>query len=104
MEAIDPATLSPTARFERELELHNVTREVFDTDELRIWERRSLGLDLIGDGLFLLFARDHAPLAERLEAITCPPGGGPGLPRGVAHPRVRSAGPPVAGDRDRDRG
>ena len=37
---------------------------------LRIWERRSFALDMIGDGLFLLFVRDHAPLAARLEAIT----------------------------------
>ena len=26
-------------------------------------------MDLLGDGLFLLFARDHAPLPERLTAI-----------------------------------
>ncbi|MBA2299229.1 MAG: DUF885 domain-containing protein [Chloroflexi bacterium] len=70
IEAIDPAHLSASARFERDLELHNVRRAVFDTDVLRIWERRSYALDTIGDGLFLLFARDHAPLAERLEAIT----------------------------------
>ena len=36
---------------------------------LRIWERRSFALDHVGDGLFLLFARDHAPLPERLDAI-----------------------------------
>ena len=57
-------------RFERDLELHDIRREIFDTDVVRIWERRSLALDTVGDGLFLLFARDHAPLAERLEAIT----------------------------------
>lgn len=70
VEAIDPTGLSDTARFERDLELHNVRRTIFDTDVLRIWEQRSLALDTIGDGLFLLFARDHAPLAERLDAIT----------------------------------
>ena len=69
IEAIDPSALSPTARFERDLEIHNVRRAVFDTDVLRLWERRSFALDTIGDGLFLLFARDHAPLAERLDAI-----------------------------------
>ena len=42
VEALDPADLSATARF---------------------------ALDTVGDGLFLLFARDHAPLADRLEAI-----------------------------------
>ncbi len=69
VEALDPAGLSPSARFERDLEIHNVRRAIFDTDELRIWERRSLALDTVGDGLFLLIARDHAPLDERLEAI-----------------------------------
>ena len=57
IEAIDPAALSPAVRFERDLELHNVRRDIFDVDVLRIWERRSLALDDIGDGLFLLFAR-----------------------------------------------
>jgi uncharacterized protein (DUF885 family) len=69
VEAIDPGELSAAARFERDLELHNVRRGIFDTDVLRIWERRSFALDTIGDGLFLLFARDHAPLAERLASI-----------------------------------
>jgi len=69
VEALDPADLSGEARFERELEIHNLRRSIFDIDLLRIWERRSFALDSVGDGLFLLFARDHAPLAERLSAI-----------------------------------
>jgi len=69
VEALDPAGLSGEAQFERELEIHNLRRSIFDIDVLRIWERRSFALDNVGDGLFLLFARDHAPLAERLSAI-----------------------------------
>ena len=69
VEAIDPAALSDGARFERELELHNVRRAIFDADVLRLWERRSFALDHVGDSLFLLFARDHALLPERLDAI-----------------------------------
>ena len=69
VEALDPAGLSAGVRFERDLEIHNLQRTIFDTDELRIWERRSQALDTVGDGLFLLFARDHAPLPERLSAI-----------------------------------
>ncbi len=69
VEGLDDSGLSAGARFERELEIHNVRRAIFDTEELRIWERRSLALDTVGDGLFLLFARDHAPLDERLDAI-----------------------------------
>ena len=70
LEALDPAGLSAEATFERDLEIHNVRRAIFETDRLRIWERRSFALDTIGDGLFLLFARDHAPLAERLDAMS----------------------------------
>jgi uncharacterized protein (DUF885 family) len=69
IEALDPAGLSEAVRFERDLEVHNLRRVIFDTDVLRIWERRSFALDTVGDGLFLLFARDHAPLPERLAAI-----------------------------------
>src|SRR5690349_8280884 len=67
--AIDPDGLSGDARLERELELHNVRREIFDTEEVRTWERRSTALDIIGDALFLIFAQDYAPLPERLDAI-----------------------------------
>ena len=69
IEALAPADLSPGARFDRELEIHNVRRSIFDAEVLRLWEHRSFALDTIGDGLFLLFTRDHAPLAERLDAV-----------------------------------
>ena len=92
IEQIDPTDLSPSARFERDLELHNVRRAIFDTDVLRIWERRSLALDTIGDGLFLLFVRDHAPLAERLAAIA---GRLEAIPRYLADAHSRAAVPQV---------
>ena len=92
IEALDPDGLSITARFERDLEIHNVRREIFDTDELRIWDRRSLALDTIGDGLFLLFARDHAPLAERLDAIA---GRLEDVPQHLEDARGRSSRPQV---------
>ena len=43
VEAIDPAGLSAAARFERDLEIHNVRRSIFETDEVRTWARRSHG-------------------------------------------------------------
>jgi uncharacterized protein (DUF885 family) len=70
IEAIDLAGLSREAAFERELEMHNLRRALFEADVLRIWERRSTAMDTVGDSLFLLFARDFAPLPERLESIT----------------------------------
>ena len=69
VEALDPAGLSSSARFERDLENHNLRRELFDAEEVRLWERRSTALDLVGDALFLGFARDFAPLPERLERL-----------------------------------
>lgn len=69
IEALDPAGLSASARFDRDLELHNVRQAILDIDVVRIWERRSLALDTIGDGLFLTFARDFAPLGGRLASI-----------------------------------
>ncbi len=69
VEALDPAGLSGSARFERDLEVHNLRRAIFDTEVVRTWERRSLALDTVGDALFLLFAQDFAPLPERLGAI-----------------------------------
>jgi uncharacterized protein (DUF885 family) len=92
VEALDPAGLSASARFERDLEIHNVRRSIFEIGDLRIWERSSLALETIGDGLFLLFARDHAPLAERLDAIA---GRLEGIPRYLEEARNRSARPQV---------
>ncbi|MBA2382013.1 MAG: DUF885 domain-containing protein [Chloroflexi bacterium] len=69
IEALDDGGLSSEARFERDLELHNVRRQIFDTEVVRTWERRSTALDVIGDSLFLVFAQDFAPLSERLDAI-----------------------------------
>lgn len=92
VERLDRAALSKEAAFERDLELHNVRRDLLDADGVRIWERRSLALDAIGDGLFLLFARDHAPLAQRLDAIS---GRLEAAPAYLQRSRTRAAGPQV---------
>ena len=70
VEALGPAGLSAGARFERDLELHNVRLELFELDELRTWQRRPSAAGDVGDAVFLLFARGAAPLAERLARIT----------------------------------
>jgi uncharacterized protein (DUF885 family) len=69
IEAFSDEDLSPEAQFERDLEIHNTRRSIFDAETIRIWERRSTALDVIGDGIFLLFAQDFAPLDERLDSI-----------------------------------
>jgi uncharacterized protein (DUF885 family) len=70
LQALDAAELSEPFRFERELALNAAERSLFDDEVHRLWERRASASDEIGDGLFLLFARDFAPLAERLVSIT----------------------------------
>ena len=69
VEGIDPGGLSEEARLERDLEIHDLRRAIYDVEVVRIWERRSFALDVVGESLFVLFARDHAPLPERLGAI-----------------------------------
>jgi len=69
VEAIEPAGLSPLGRLERDLEIHNLKRTIFDTETVRTWEQRSTALDTIGDALFLIFAQDFAPLPERLSLL-----------------------------------
>ena len=92
IEALDPAALSPEARFERELELHHLRESIFETDVIRTWERRSFALDALGDALFLLMARDFAPLADRLQSIA---GRLEGVPAFLAEHRTRAAVPQV---------
>ena len=92
VEALDPAALSPSARFERDLEIHNLRLTGYEAAEVRIWERRSFALDTVGTGLFLLFARDHAPLDERLAAIA---GRLEGIPAYLEASKDRADGPQV---------
>ena len=41
VDAIAAAGVSPSARFERDLEIHNLRLAIFDIETGRIWERRS---------------------------------------------------------------
>jgi len=92
VEAIDPAGLSENGRFERDLEIHNLKRTIFDVDVQRLWERRSLGMDGVGDPLFGIFARDFAPLHERLQSIAARL---EGVPKFLEENRTRAVGPQV---------
>ncbi|MEO8469436.1 MAG: DUF885 domain-containing protein [Chloroflexota bacterium] len=92
IEALDPVGMSASARFDRDLEIHNVRREIFDVDVVRRWERQSAGIDAVGDALFPLLTRDFdTPLvrfeamAARLEAI----------PGHLDQHRTRAIGPQV---------
>ena len=69
LEAIDPAGLSAANTLEREMAILGARRLIFDEEVHRTWERRVTAGESLGDALFLLFARDFAPLPERLDAI-----------------------------------
>jgi uncharacterized protein (DUF885 family) len=92
IEAIDPAGLSDGVRIERELALHNIKRELFESEVHRVWERRSTAMDAVGDALFAVFARDFAPLPERLGSLTARLEGVPGL---LNQHRSRATAPQV---------
>jgi len=92
VEAIDPAGLSESVRLERELALHNLRRELFDLEIHRVWERRSTAMDQVGDALFSVFARDYAPLAERLAALTSRM---EAIPAALEQHRTRATAPQV---------
>ena len=93
VEALGADGLSATARFERDLELHNVRLGLFHLDEMRTWERRPTAASDVGDAVFLLFARGAAPLSERLERIADRLGA---VPAYLEASRTRAAGTPVA--------
>jgi uncharacterized protein (DUF885 family) len=92
IEAIDPASLGVEARFERDLEIHNLRRSIFDLDVIRRWERHATGVDAVGDALFLLFARAPGSSIERFEAIA---GRLEAVPRHLLEHRTRLSGPSV---------
>ncbi|MEO8463577.1 MAG: DUF885 domain-containing protein [Chloroflexota bacterium] len=92
IESLDPGRLSTDVRFERDLEIHNLRRVIFDVDVLRRWERHSAGIDAVGDALFLLFIRAAGAPTDRFEALAARM---EGIPRLLADHRTRPSGPQV---------
>jgi len=70
LEAVDHETLSAPVAFEREVALHGGRLRLFEAEVVRDWERTTNATDEIGTALFLLAARDFAPLEERLLSMT----------------------------------
>jgi len=97
--AVDPTGLSASARFERDLEIHNLRLSLFGLDEVRDWQRRPSAAGDVGDAVFLLFARGAAPLAERLARIADRL---EAVPAYLAASRTRLTGRPVAAWHDTD--
>jgi uncharacterized protein (DUF885 family) len=70
MEAIDESGLSPQKRIEREGILHSMNMGLYMSEVYGQWESRPTGIDTLGASLFRLYAREFAPLEERLGSIT----------------------------------
>ena len=70
LEAVDAASLSERVAFERELALHAARLRLFEDEVVRNWERTTDATEAIGTALFLLAARDFAPLEQRLLSMT----------------------------------
>ena len=70
LERFDRKSLSPSRRVDRGVVRNALRLWVFQNEELRIWESRPSGAEDLGNGLFLLFMRDFAPLPERMASIT----------------------------------
>jgi uncharacterized protein (DUF885 family) len=92
VESIDPAGLSAAARLERDLEIHNLRRVIFDAEVVRRWERHSSGIDAVGDALFPLATRDFGAPADRYEAVA---GRLEAVPQHLLAHRTRAVGPQV---------
>lgn len=70
LEALDPATLGAAAAFERDVALHAARLRLFEDEVVRSWERTLEASHRIGTSIFLLAARDFAPLEQRLAPIS----------------------------------
>jgi len=70
LETIDRKPLSPGKRVDRGVVRNALRLWIFQNEELRIWESRPTGAEDLGNGLFLLFMRNFAPLPERMASIT----------------------------------
>lgn len=92
LEAVDASTLSERVAFERELALHSARLRLFEDEVVRNWERVTSATDEIGTALFLLAARDFAPLEERLLSMTQRI---EGIPAALAQVRDRLGAAPV---------
>ncbi len=70
LEEVDRKSLSPGKRVDRGVVRNALRLWIFQNDVLRIWESRPTGAEDVGNGLFLLFMRNFAPLPNRLASIT----------------------------------
>jgi Bacterial protein of unknown function (DUF885) len=76
--ALDAELAAAGPGMEAEVARYYTAVSGFVHEELRLWSRMPDAPDVIGSALFLLFARDFAPLEDRLESIASRMEGIPG--------------------------
>ncbi len=69
VESIPPESLSRDRRIDRGLAIQSAELAIFQFEEFRSWEKSDGVPDTVGEGIFLLLARDFAPLEQRLESV-----------------------------------
>ncbi len=89
-EAFDPKDLSGGRPLDLNLALYLFDIELFQLEEMRLWESDPGGAEGVGEGLFPLFTREFAPLETRVESIT---GRLEGTPRYLEEGRTRIVRP-----------
>ncbi|HKZ91479.1 MAG TPA: DUF885 domain-containing protein [Candidatus Limnocylindrales bacterium] len=92
LEATSVEDLSEPQGFERDVALHGARLRLFEAEMVAGWRRGASASRDVGDALFLLMARDFAPLEDRLESITQRL---EGVPTALAQARDRLVSRPV---------
>lgn len=69
VDGVEPASLSPSGRIDREVALYRADLELFHLRERQMLQRRAVAPATLGAAIYLLFVRDFAPLPERMAHI-----------------------------------
>lgn len=70
LEGFDKKSLSHGKRIDYGVLRNALRLWIFQNETLRIWESRPSGVEDLGNGIFLLFMRNFAPLPDRMVSIT----------------------------------
>ncbi|MCK5548104.1 MAG: DUF885 family protein, partial [Thermoplasmata archaeon] len=69
-DGFDPKDLPEDRALDREVALYYLDLNVFYWEELKLWEKMPEAPEVVGHALYLIFAKDYAPLNDRLRSIT----------------------------------
>jgi uncharacterized protein (DUF885 family) len=69
-EGFDPKGLPDDKAISRDAALYLLDLNLFYMEELRFWEKMPTAPDVVGDAIYLIYAKDYAPVKDRLRSIT----------------------------------